>query len=637
MIGQLLTGRYLILEKLGAGGFSETYLARDKYLPHHPLCVAKCLKLSATNPLPLSTAQRLFHTEAQVLGELGQHHAQIPTLLAYSPDQAVAYQIQEYIAGNSLGQRLQQGQRLTSDSAIALLLDVLPVLQFVHDHQIVHRDLKPSNLIYATESQRMVLIDFGAACRLTKTATGWQPEGEDANLAIGTPGYMPPEQQTGQLQFSSDLYALGVSMIFLLTGVHPRKLEHNPISGELDWHPHGERAIHPGLAQVLGGMVRQRARDRYQTVAEVLQAMTTFVSLPATPSPPQSTVVLPFPKPRLPRWSRWARRSLVVTSIVGSLLGGSYFYAQSVPAQAWMARLSGLPSQIARQAVVTLPMPAPVTQLQWVPGDRQLVTAHSDRGLRLWSLPDGKLLKTMWRHRTPVAVLAVSSDGNWLLSGDRDRTVHLWQLPTGQHVRQFEGASAPLTAVAFSPDGRTIASGSEDGTVRLWQRQTGIRQQTLARYGAAITALTFNPAANLLISANSQFELQVWNLQTRQLQRTFAGHTAPIRLLQMLEAETVVSVGDDRTLVWQLQREELMRTSPRQSRPVVAALVRDRQVITLDQQGTLQTWNPDTDQTAMSVFPQFQPLQAALSATGRYGVAWDRDRQFTLWQHSPPL
>jgi serine/threonine protein kinase len=633
MIGQLLTGRYLILEQLGAGGFSETYLARDKYLPHHPLCVAKCLKLSSHNTLPLDTAQRLFHSEAQVLGELGQHHDQIPTLLAFSHDQESAYQIQQYIEGKSLGQWLQQGQSFNSATAIALLVDVLPVLQFVHTHQIVHRDIKPSNLIHSTRSNRITLIDFGAACRLTQTATGWQPDGEEADLAIGTPGYMPPEQQSGQVQFNSDLYALGVSIIFLLTGIHPRKLDHNPLTGELEWSsqiPQG--AIHPGLAQVLGGMVRHRASDRYATVAAVMEALSAFVTLPgAPPVASPRPVGLPAHKPMRQRWSRLARRSLWVTSLIASLIGGSYYYAQSDSAQRWMARMQWLHPAPDLQAVAAIALPSAPVQVLFLPGDQHLLSAHVDRGVRFWSLPTGQLLKT-WRHRTPVSVVGVSRDGEWLLTGDRDRTLNLWHLPTGVYQRQFDRPSAPPTAVAFSPDSRTIASGSEDGTVRLWQRQTGVRQQTLARYGAAITALSFGPTAKLLISANSQFELQIWNLQTHQLQRTFAGHTAPIRLIQMLDAETFVSVGDDRTLVWQLQREELIRTSPKQVSPVIAAVVRDRQVITLDQQGTLQTWNPDTGHTEIRVFPKFQPVQAALSATGHYAVAWTRDRQFTIWK-----
>lgn len=634
MIGQLLTGRYLILEKLGTGGFSETYLARDKYLPHHPLCVAKCLKLSSNNTLPLATAQRLFHTEAQVLGELGQHHQQIPTLLAFSHDQEVAYQIQQYVEGKSLGQCLQQGQRLNSETAIALLLDVLPVLQYVHQHQIVHRDIKPSNLIHSSTSNRMVLIDFGAACRMTKTTTGWRPDGEEADLAIGTPGYMPQEQQSGQVQFSSDLYALGVSILFLLTGIHPRKLEHNPLSGELEWLSElTQRAIHPGLAQVLSGMVRHRASDRYATVAEVISAMSAFVSFPkaASAAPPRPVALSPN-KPLRQRWLRLTQRSLLVTSIIGSLVGGSYYYAQSYPAQGWMASMQWLHPTTDFQPVSALAMPSAPAQLLILPGDQQLLSAHVDRGIRFWSLPEGKLLKTWWRHRTPVSVLGVSRNGEWLLTGDRDRTLNLWHLPTGVYQRRFEEQPTAITAVAFSPDNRTIASGSQDGTVRLWQRQTGVRQQTLARYGAAITAMTFDPTATLLISANSQFELQVWNLQTHQLQRTFAGHTAPIRLIQMLDGDTFVSVGDDRSLVWHLQREELIRASPKQVNPVVAAVVRDRQVITLDQKGTLQTWNPNTGHTEIRVFPKFQSIQATLSATGQYAVAWNRDRQFTIWK-----
>ena len=102
MIGQLLTGRYLILEKLGAGGFSETYLARDKYLPHHPLCVVKSLQLSAGSTISPEAAQQLFETEAKLLEILGQQHTQIPTLLAYSHEQEQSYLIQEYIEGESL-------------------------------------------------------------------------------------------------------------------------------------------------------------------------------------------------------------------------------------------------------------------------------------------------------------------------------------------------------------------------------------------------------------------------------------------------------------------------------------------------------------------------------------------------------
>lgn len=634
MLGQLLTGRYLILEKLGAGGFSETYLARDKYLPHHPLCVAKCLKLSPTNTIPLSTAQRLFETEAQVLNELGQHHAQIPTLLAYSHDQEMAYQIQKYVEGKNLGQWATQERRFTSEAAIALLMDVLPVLQYVHSHHIVHRDIKPSNLIQSAETNQIVLIDFGAACRMVNTAAGWRPEGEDADLAIGTPGYMPKEQQSGKLQFNSDLYALGISVIFLLTGVHPRKLEYNPISGELDWQVQlGDRTIHPGLATVLSGMVRHRASDRFASVTEVMNAMSAFVSFqPVAPSQP---VVLRPHKPLRQRWLGLVGRSLLMTGVVCGLLGGGYYYAQSRPLPSFMSRL-GMGASHSRSHLTQLQamvMPSAVQHLAIAPGEREMITAHADQVFRLWSLTNGKLLKTLSGDRDPVTALSLSQDGEWLLSGGRDRVVQLWQLAAGRRQRQFTGHTAPVTAVAFSPHAQTFASGSEDGTVRIWNRQTGTRQQTLARYGAAITAIAYGKSSDVLISANSKFEIQIWNLQTRRLQRTFAGHTAPIRWIQMVDADTFVSVGDDRVLVWNLQQEELLRVSPKHPSPIVAASIRDRRVLTVNQRGQLQTWNLDTGKTEVVHTPDAQPTQATFSPSGRYLLAWNRDRQLTLWQY----
>lgn len=635
MIGQLLTGRYLILEKLGAGGFSETYLARDKYLPHHPLCVAKCLKLSPTNPIPLQTAQRLFKTEAQVLDELGRQQPQIPTLLAYSYEQDMAFQIQQYIEGQNLGQWLVQGRRFNSEAAIALLVDVLPVLQYVHSHHVIHRDIKPSNLIQSTHQNKIALIDFGASCRMVKTAAGLKLDGEDADLAIGTPGYMPREQQAGKLQFNSDLYALGVSVIFLLTGVHPRKLQPNPISGELDWQSHlGQQRIHPGLAMVLGGMIRCRASDRYQTAAEVMQAMEAFVSF----SSPAS--VAPSPVSRFPQWKqvrRWsgrAKQSLLLTGVTLGLVGGGYFFAQSHDSQNFLARLGwhGAPAQQQLALLRSIPLTANGQPLRMAVSDRYLVTANSQPGVRVWSLPKGHLDKTLPGKANEVQALSLSRDGEWLVIGGRDRTAHLWHLTSGMQHQQFPGHPAPITAVAISPDAQTVASGSQDGTVRLWNCRTGVRKQTLARFGAAITAITYGVNSDLLISANSNYELQIWNLRTRQLQRTFAGHTAPILHLQMIDSKTLLSVGKDRTLVWNLNQEELMRSSKKRSTGLLAASVNARRVATVDEQGKVQIWNPDTGQSEATLAIGQPTLSAALSPAGRYLASWDQGQQLKLWQ-----
>ncbi|MDX2239071.1 MAG: serine/threonine-protein kinase [Leptolyngbyaceae cyanobacterium bins.302] len=638
MIGQLLTGRYLILEKLGAGGFSETYLARDKYLPHHPLCVAKCLKLSHSNTISISTAQRLFETEAQVLAELGQNHAQIPTLLAYSHDQEMAYQIQQYIEGENLGQAVAQGKRFNSEAAIALLLDVLPVLHYVHSHRVIHRDIKPSNLIQSTQENKVVLIDFGAARRMIRTAAGWKLDGEDADLAIGTPGYMPKEQQSGKLQFSSDLYALGASVIFLLTGVHPRKLQPNPISGELDWQVHlGETRIHPGLAVVLSGMVRCRARDRYQTAMDVLNAMQSFVSfMPADVPIKRPTISFQSSK-KLLGWSNRVGRSLAIAGITLAMVGGGYYSARSNPSNNLITQMGSwfVPSSKQITPLHAIPVGASETPVGIAANDRHLVAIGSDRRLRVWSLPQATLTQTLPSHADQVLALSLSQKGEWLVSGDSDRSLHLWQLKSGKYQRQFTGHTAPITAVAVSSDGHSVASGSQDGTVRVWNCANRTRKQTLARFGSAITAIQYGITPEIIISANSQYELQIWNLQTRKLQRTFAGHTAPVIHLEMLDAETLVSVGQDRTLVWNLRREELVRSSAKHPAKLIAASVNERRVVTLNEQGNIQIWDADTGQTETRLSTGQSSLLATLSPTGRYLATWGNHHPLTLWQVSP--
>ncbi|NJL21846.1 MAG: serine/threonine protein kinase [Leptolyngbyaceae cyanobacterium SM1_3_5] len=270
MIGQLLAERYLVVKQLGSGGFSETYLARDKYRPQHPLCVVKCLKPSAKSTISLETAQRLFDTEARILDALGQQHDQIPTLLAYCQEDDQTYQVQDFVDGESLGGWTTRKRRLTAQGAIALLFNLLPILDFIHSHQVIHRDIKPSNLIQRRSDGKIVLIDFGAA--FWKTIAPPDHDAETA-LAIGTPGFMPDEQQVGQVDFSSDLYALGMSVINLLTGLTPLKLEYDSITGTLDWQVDLYEALDPKLTAILERMVQPIARDRFARVADVLAAL----------------------------------------------------------------------------------------------------------------------------------------------------------------------------------------------------------------------------------------------------------------------------------------------------------------------------------------------------------------------------
>lgn len=259
----LLGGRYKIEKVLGTGGFGRTYLAQDTQRPGNPTCVVKHLRPSRKDERFMQVARRLFHTEAEILEQLGRHD-QIPLLLAYVEENQEFYLVQEFIEGQSLSEEIKQ--KHSEAAALKLLREILEVLSFVHSHYVIHRDIKPDNIIRRATDGRLVLIDFGAVKQI-------QPQdfekAQDRTVVIGTMGYAPPEQLTGQPALSSDIYAVGMIVLQALTGIKPQDLPRDPRTGEVDWR--SCVTVSDGFAAVLSKMVKFNFSDRYQSAKEALQ------------------------------------------------------------------------------------------------------------------------------------------------------------------------------------------------------------------------------------------------------------------------------------------------------------------------------------------------------------------------------
>ncbi|MCL6433555.1 MAG: serine/threonine protein kinase [Leptolyngbyaceae cyanobacterium HOT.MB2.61] len=630
MIGQLLTGRYLILEKLGAGGFSETYLARDKYLPRHPLCVVKCLKLSSNSTISHESAQRLFETEASVLERLGQHHTQIPTLYAYCHEQEQPYLVQEYIDGENLGRWFARKQRLTSDAAIKLLLELLPVLDYLYSQRVIHRDIKPSNLIRRRQDSRLVLIDFGAACLLPEDESSTKPDSDDLSLAIGTPGYMPDEQHLGMSQLNSDLYALGMLVIHMLTGVHPREFKQDLISGEIDWHRFlDEKSVDPKLIEILDGLVRVKFSDRYQRPADVLTDLQTLTSAKRS-----------WHLESISGWRTVVQQTFipVAAALLLGVVGGQYIHAHGKHIRTLLTQFGKqfYQSEIRLTMVRDLPIQSGVKRMVITPDNRMLITAGADHILRLWSLPAGKALKSLHGHRATVTSLATSRDGKWLASGSEDGTIRVWDLDSGQSLLAFQGHQHPITAIAISPDQRSLVTGCKDGSLRRWDMQTGIRIQTLKIPDAEVTAVIYGSTADSLISASSDRQLQVWNLRSGQLHRTFAGHTDAIVGLQIADDHTLYSFGKDRGFAWDLKQEELALVFPEKSANSIAASLSHQNLVTVHDNGSIRIWTRKRGRLVPREAGTLgRNLDIALSPNHHYLVSLSSNQRLRVWQMNP--
>ncbi|MEO1403129.1 MAG: protein kinase [Cyanobacteria bacterium J06635_1] len=270
-----IAGRYTIKKILGQGGFGISYLAEDSQrFDEH--CVLKEFKPVRNSGKALHKAINLFKREAKTLYKI--NHPQIPKFLAcFTQAQRLFIGI-EYIDGvnylNLLQQRKQAGKRFSEAEMIPWLMQMLQVVDHLHSLNIMHRDISPENVMYSQKLQLPVLIDFGlvnnAVADLLDDDGGAT---EHSATVAGKFGYSPPEQmRLGKCFPSSDLYALGVTVIVLMTGKHPRDLMDRD---SLEWRWQAELNANPALLSILEKLTQQIPKHRYQSAQEVISALET--------------------------------------------------------------------------------------------------------------------------------------------------------------------------------------------------------------------------------------------------------------------------------------------------------------------------------------------------------------------------
>ncbi|NEQ21895.1 MAG: protein kinase, partial [Microcoleus sp. SIO2G3] len=267
-----LGDRYRALKLIGHGGFGRTFLAIDEQMPSHPTCVIKQLFPQMQNTEAAKKAAELFEQEALRLDQLA--HGQIPKLLAHLTQDRCQYLIQTYIEGETLAQELARTGAFKPDQIRQLLVDLLPVLQYLHDRQVIHRDVKPENIVRRASDGRLVLVDFGASKLATASNLG------QTGTAIGSAGYAAPEQVGGKATFASDLYGLGVTCLHLMTGVPPFEL-FSFVEGRWVWRDYLPDTIDTRLAAVLDRLVEPAITRRFASAMAALQALKIAPTVPS--------------------------------------------------------------------------------------------------------------------------------------------------------------------------------------------------------------------------------------------------------------------------------------------------------------------------------------------------------------------
>lgn len=273
---QILQERYRLRESLGNNAGRQTWVADDLSTTSDGQFQKIVLKLLAFSPQMEWDEYKLFEREGKILRSL--NHPRIPRYQDYFSLEKPASSnlcwfclVQDYIPGNSLQKLLSQGTRFTLDQVESIARQLLEILTYLHglETPVLHRDIKPSNLIL-TENQEIYLVDFGAVQDPTIV------EGCTFTV-VGTAGYAPLEQFWGKALPASDLYAVGATVIHLLTGVAPMDLPQQDLRIQFS----DRVSIPPSFLTWVETLVEPDLEQRFSSAKQALEALDNPNQLPS--------------------------------------------------------------------------------------------------------------------------------------------------------------------------------------------------------------------------------------------------------------------------------------------------------------------------------------------------------------------
>lgn len=263
----IIAKRYRIVALLGQGGMGTTYEAED--LTNYKRVAIKVVSLRNITEWKIL---ELFEREAKVLAKL--NHPGIPKYLDYfhwdTPNDRRFYLIQEVVAGETLAHLVKKGWHANENKVKRIAIQVLKILEHLHqlNPPVIHRDIKPQNIVCRPDG-RVFIVDFGAVQDVYRNTMS------SGSTFVGTLNYMPLEQLRGQASCGSDLYSLGVTLLFLLTHRDPSELPH--LGMKIDFRE--KIQVSSKFAAWLERMLEPAVEDRFQSASEALKALGSGVGL----------------------------------------------------------------------------------------------------------------------------------------------------------------------------------------------------------------------------------------------------------------------------------------------------------------------------------------------------------------------
>ncbi len=551
--------QYELIRELGRGGMGVVYLARNRQMDR-----LEVLKVMGRDVVGRSGARARFEREIKAAARL--NHPNIVTAYSVLPLEGLLVLAMEHVEGRDLARVVEEEGPLSVARACAYAQQAALGLQHAHERGMVHRDIKPHNLICSRVGQRHVIkvLDFGLAKALREKTPELHLTGEGTTL--GTPEYVAPEQirDAARVDIRADLYSLGCTLYFLLTGQPP--FAGRGLYGLLNAHLHVEaRAldqVRPDVPAKLAAVVRKLlAKDpdqRYATPLATAQALTPFArsaragaASSASAGGSASTASIPAlraaqtPVPGPAGRRRWRLPLAIAAGLVLVFLAVLWAVGVfrmktpngTIPSEDVTVSNGGhMPMHVKLEPLASVPAGSPPRTTTHSPPDalrRDQIAADelATAGLGDPAAAPAELVAILGdsrlKHWHEATTVSFSKDGKLLASGSMDGTACVWDAVTGKlrWAREADTGGECVTTVAFAPDGKTLATGGPDKTVKLWEPETGRPLGTIDPKPAYPRALAFSPDGRLLAIAPGRprvGKVVAWEVATRRPYRDFA-------------------------------------------------------------------------------------------------------------------
>jgi serine/threonine protein kinase len=676
----LLLGPYLVLDSLGEGAMGQVFKARHRHMNR-----VIALKVIRKERLAGLDAIKRFYQEVEAAAQLS--HPNI--VIAYDAGklETTHYLAMEYVDGTDLFRLVKESGQLSVAQACDYVRQAALGLQHAHERGLVHRDIKPSNLLLARDSEDRQSSPFGTVKILDMGLARRQGQGgkehgvTHAGAVIGTPDYLSPEQAVDSrvADIRSDLYSLGCTMYFLLTGKPPFQAESLTellLKHQLDQPVVLEKllpGVPPQVAAIVRKLMAKRPADRFQSPAELIRALETAATpeaalAPGMPAAPMDAVSIDEPN-NLRRGGRIrsVARDLAVLAPatdtpadtwhqavtpddeeeIESAIANPIVVLRSADRSRWkiVAVVCGIVAVLLAGVIIWINSRPKDTPAERPSADLTLLkkhTANEPAASKKDIEPDGGERKSDNAVPDPTSAKADPGSGKPdpgpNRPGNPTPSPEPGPVPTPNRIGEalrFKGHKSPAWCVAVSPNGRLALSGGASGELILWEVASGKVLRNFEGHTNGVWSAAFSPDGKQALSGSYDNTAILWNVadgRSLHVLRT----ESPIHGVGFTpDGKQGITAGSDRIpRLWNLRNGKLVRAyRPSQIELWgIAVSPNGRWALARDEETSLRLWDLSTGTAVRRVMRHSgSVINMDFSRDGRRMASCSFDGTVCLW------